>query len=434
MNPIASIFIAASLSLLLTACGGGGGAVVTTTPPPQTEAPDTENTEGDTGEDADNEEENADSGGSSTRRNPTPPPTCPPGQVGSPPDCMDPPPPPTPLEAAKAAEMVIATTIESSPITDFPDNIVSPAMGVSDGIATGAYEDIAKIETEVEKIKKALMDATEAQSALAAEAIRLDDAADDLKMKADTARSTADGFENTATAAEDARDSFQAEFDRQNTLIADDESAADDFDDEADQLETEDPIGNKAAIDTARMNADDLRAQADALRMSQAYMDLKNNLETAKADATAKRTEADAEDAKATKLENDFTKAEMAATNKDAEAVTAQQHVDEIDGIQGQRVSDLEGWKGLVGDDEDSTETQKAELVFSMLFTLSANPTSDVADLDNPDYHVFARADQPAGTMTFVDLYGEDNNFRSEKSFLTNNSVDTTIHTSAGLP
>ncbi len=421
MNPIASIFIAASLSLLLTACGGGGSAAVSTPVPPPVEDPDTGNTEDDgTGEDTDNGEENmAGSGGSgSSSRNPPPPP--PPKDTR--PDIhkaadaeMD----------TKTAQTAILATIEGSPIHDFPSNTISPAMGVSAGIATGAYEDIATIETEVEKIKKAFTEAEKAQSALADEADDLKEVADDLQDDADEAMMPVPGLKTAASDAEGKRDRLQDDLNIQNDLIAGYEA-------EAERLKGLDPTDPQIEVQ---------RAQADAIRMGDAYIQLKSDLETAKAEATAKRTEADNKETKATQLQTDADNADTAATAKRTEADTAAGHVDEIERIRDQFQIDLAEWKRAVGDDEAATETEKAELVFDLLEGLPDNPdsdifTSDVADLDNPDYHVFARADQPTGTrMTFVDIYSEDNDFRAMKNFLQSDStVDTATHTSTGLP
>ena len=188
--------------------------------------------------------------------------------------------------------------------------------------------------------------------------------------------------------------------------------------------------------------------------------------------ADEKKTEHDGKQAELTKtqtqimtLPTQIMTKETEITTKEADVTTAEGYVTEIKGVLNNLAPQLSGWKAAVGDDTAATESEKAGLVFALLRKPLEDPdythqdpdtqnavrnsplkavtdvlvsTEELTGLDTAD-HVFARADKPAGTMTFKDIAdGNEAWAYHRRSFIqagTTDRVDTHAHTdTTGLP
>ena len=182
------------------------------------------------------------------------------------------------------------------------------------------------------------------------------------------------------------------------------------------------------------------------------YDDLKTSAGENRQTATDRQTEHGTKEAELTAtnnaiatLPNDISTKETEIVDKNAEIVKATEHVAAIKGILDPLKATLQG---VVGDTA-AYESEKAEQVLDMLaenlkavtedgvLGVDTEPTHDlvieIAELDDGDKHVFARAPAPAGTMTFEEIANANDAWvLQERTFVE--SGTTTIDTDAHRP
>ncbi|KKZ15187.1 MAG: hypothetical protein TH68_01760 [Candidatus Synechococcus spongiarum 142] len=196
--------------------------------------------------------------------------------------------------------------------------------------------------------------------------------------------------------------------------------------------------------------------------------EMEKRLEDRKAELAAKQAELETTTATIMGLETSISEKETEITTTEENIETAKGYVTEIKGVLNNLAPQFTDWKMALGDDAAALENEKAGLVFQALTggegPLGIDPignlkavTEDIAELDNEQNHVFARADKPAGAagaMTFEEIVREDNelpidnenkvfggNYFHLRSFLTynnngtsTNELNTAAHTATGLP
>ena len=184
------------------------------------------------------------------------------------------------------------------------------------------------------------------------------------------------------------------------------------------------------------------------------YDDLKTSAGENRQTATDRQTEHGTKEAELTAtnnaiatLPNKISTKETEIVDKNAEIVKATEHVAAIKGILDPLKATLQG---VVGDTA-AYESEKAEQVLDMLaenlkavtedgvldVDLKTNYTPhrahdqviEIAELDDGDKHVFARAPAPAGTMTFEEIANANAAWvLQERTFISSGSTNTAAH------
>ncbi len=347
-------------------------------------------------------------------------------------------------DAAIAAEDRVGDT--AGTLTAFVQKTtLSSAGGVSRNIgANQAVRDIATIEGEITKIERQKGIAQQAVVALEREAERLKTEIPKLKEQVDDASGEALTLNTDAIDLEVEAEALRLQLDNFESLIAaeeenaatQDESAEVD-DAEADRLAGLNPgepriTSLREQAEAHRMEAAGYRAKADAIRSDPEYIMAKRDTAPKEAAATAKRAEADAKDAEVLRLQDAVAETESQAADAEDEAEEAKDYVKEIEAIKADLEASLAVWEGVVG---PTTESDKAQLVLTLLEGAIDAPTNVVTDLNNESNHVFARAsNKPAGTMTFEEIarngvWGSAGGIFHTRSFLNpDDTVDDDTH------
>ncbi len=325
--------------------------------------------------------------------------------------------------AAEAAEGRVFNTLDDSTILDFlSKTTLSRAMGVSSGIATEAHRDLAEIQRDINVIEGHRKTAKAAYDNLNGEAKSLEEEALKLQQQVDDARKAEFNRNTEAEMLEHEAAKLRADLDIDETLIAGKEAGAAKDDEaakaaaaEAAELERMNPTDPRIAFEREkaerhRMHAAEQRAEADAIRRSDRYIEVKRDIESAEAAATAKRSEAMDKGMEVKDLQEKAKDTVTKATKTTEEAGKAKEHLDMIEVIKDELDASRAAWQGAIGDSATAAESEKAKLVLDLLALITQPvgvflPTDAIADLDTADY-VFARADKPAGEgVSYVD-YG----------------------------
>ena len=390
----------------------------------------------------------------------------------------------------------------SRSITDFisaSPTVLSNNMGVSGGIATVAIQNIGEIEEEIEKIQgTAGMQTTsgvndeggtyggnlDSYLKIAEEAVQT------LDSEADTLRMEKEGLEADRMTAETRKGSPKDTSDPENPIdatglhfevdeldamvmygtqrienikndIKNEDASAEADDSEADLYEAG---GHTVTAERKRADAQAHRDEANRLRTAALHYEEKGSfierltlnemekrVEDRTAERAAKRDELETTTTAIMRLGTSISEKETEITTKEADIETANGYVTEIKGILNDLAPQFTHWKMVLGDDAAALENEKAGLVFKVLTGRAKGPLGigpigglkavieEIADLDNEQNHVFARAAKPAGAMTFEDIVRgkiareEEENVWAGKQFERRSFLnpDNTIYTGA---